>query len=105
MEILKEQWLVAIGQFLLGYVLKRNPSFPNYLIPIMTFIAAIAGFTVAPATAHALALGGAVTPALSLFAAALVQNLMVTGLHSTWKNSVKPAAMSALRALLGGQSG
>ena len=81
---------VVLGalQLLTGWLLKRWPKFPNKIIPVATYVLALLGYTVAPAEANAASTLGSVLGSASPFAAALLQNLLVTGLHGTWKNTV-----------------
>ena len=90
--------VLAAVQWGAGYLLKRNPNVPNQVIPLATYLLALIGYTVTPAEANAATLLGGLTAPANIFLAALIQNLMVTGTHSTFKNSVLPA----LTSLLGG---
>lgn len=95
-DLLNEQIVIGAVQLLLGNWLKRAKEFENRWIPVATFIAAVLGFTLAPASAEAASALSAGSPALGIFMSALVQNLLVTGTHSTVKNTIVPAGTSAL---------
>lgn len=98
-QLLSEQSFIAFVQFLVGTLAKRNPSVPNKVIPVLTFIAAVLGFTLAPTSAQAAGWLAPAAPTAGLLLAALGQNLFVTGAHSTWKNTVRPAVGQVLTFL------
>lgn len=104
MEYLNLPFVLGALQLIAGYVLKRWPKFPNQVIPVATYVLALLGYTVAPAEANAAStLGSVIGSGASLFLTALAQNLMVTGIHSTWKNAVFPAFRWTFGALLSGR--
>lgn len=97
--------VLAALQWGVGALLKKHPTFPNQFIPLVTYLLALFGFAVVPAPANAAStLAGLVGPTSSIFLAALVQNLLVTGAHSTWKNSVIPALTTTIGRLFGGKA-
>lgn len=89
--LISSQTVIAFIQLLIGKWLKANPKIPNTIIPILTFLAALLGYSVMPATATAASFLTPVAPGLSLIGMALFQNFLVTGVHSTFKNTVLPA--------------
>lgn len=90
--------VLAALQWLAGFFLKRWPKFPNAAIPIITYILGLIGFAVIPQPANA-AFGSLFGSVGNIFAAALVQNLFVTGGHGTWKNTVGPALFSTINSI------
>lgn len=80
--------VLGLVQFVAGFFLKRWPNFPNAFIPIATFVLGIFGYTLAPKEANAAATLADSIGGSGVFVMALVQNLMLTGIHSTWKNTV-----------------
>lgn len=99
--LLSGPFALAVGQWVLGFFLKRYPQFPNRFIPIATYVLALFGFSVAPAVAHASGLVDALCPSGNIFLLSLLQNLLVTGTHGTWKNTVFPALKNVLGSLFG----
>lgn len=96
MSLLNEQTVIGLMQLVLGRWLKGVKEFENRWVPVATFVLAVLGFSIAPVTAHA---AGALTPAVPMagvFLSALGQNLMITGMHSSWKNTVAPAILDLL---------
>lgn len=100
-EFLSLPVVLAAGQFVAGFFLKRWPAFPNHVIPVATYVLGLIGFTVAPKEANAAGILDSAIGGGSIFAVALIQNLAVTGIHSTWKNTVMPALMATARGLFG----
>ena len=100
MDLLTNPLVIAAGQWLTGYALKRVPSFPRWAIPVCTYVLALLGYSVAPPAVHAGTLADVLHPAGNIFLLALVQNLLITGTHSTMKNTVLPA-LSALMSWFG----
>lgn len=98
--ILYDQFVIGIFQLLLGKWAKGQEAIQNWVIPVLTYIAALLGFTFLPASAHA-ASAFPLGPVLNVFAAAFVQNLLVTGIHSTMKNTVLTAAKKSALFVLG----
>lgn len=92
--------IIGLGQLLLGKVLKQNPNFPNLAIPLMTYLAAVFGYSLTPLPVQAAAVGGVVAATASVFLMALIQNLLITGIHSTFKNTVIPALKLMLLKML-----
>lgn len=90
-DLLSNQGVIALVQLLVGKYLKNKEQVSNTIIPFVTFLLAVLGYTVMPATAHAAGLLAPAAPAVPIMAMALVQNLLVTGTHSTFKNAVIPA--------------
>lgn len=101
MQFLSLPVVLAAGQFVLGYFLKKWPVFPNQVIPVATYVLALLGFTVAPKEANAASLLDPLIGGGSIFLSALAQNIMVTGMHGQWKNTVAPALGVALQGLFG----
>lgn len=101
MNFLSLPFTLGVGQLVMGYFLKKWPAFPNQVIPVATYVLAILGFTVAPKDANAASLLDPLIGGGSIFLTALAQNLAVTGVHSTWKNSAAPALGVALQGLFG----
>ena len=95
-SLLSEQSLIAFVQFLVGSWAKRNPAIPNKVIPVLTFVAAVFGFALAPVSAHAAGVLAPAAPFAGVLLGALGQNLFVTGAHSTWKNTLFPALRGTL---------
>ena len=93
--------VLAVGQWIAGYFLKKWPAFPNLLIPVATFVLALLGYSVVPIDVHAGTLGDVLKGPGGVFFSALVQNLMVTGMHGTWKNTVFPALAWAFHSIGG----
>ena len=89
--------VLAVFQWGAGWLLKRYPKFPNQAIPVATYVLALFGYALVPAPVNAAStLAGMLGSGGSVFAMALLQNLMVTGSHGTWKNTVFPAVQSVL---------
>ncbi len=102
--LLSEQTLIGLLQLLLGSAVK--PQLKDKLhasgvkltawIPLLNVILAYIGFTIMPASAvAATAIGHVSGEAASVLVAAILQTVVVTGAHSTFKNTLFPA----LRAL------
>jgi hypothetical protein len=100
-NLLGSQSVIGIVQMFLGKWLKENPKFPNAAINFMTFLAAVLGYSVLPATASAAALLTPFAPGLSIIGMAIFQNLLITGTHSTFKNTLFPALKIGLAWLNG----
>jgi len=99
-KLLGDQSIIAVMQLLVGKWLKENPAVPNRVIPVLTFIAAVIGYTMLPTAASAAsAVGAVVGPTTSVVMLALFQNLLVTGTHSTFKNTLFPALRVGLSFL------
>lgn len=98
--ILYDQFVIGIFQLLIGKWAKGQAAIKNWVIPILTYIAALLGFVFLPASAQA-ASAFPLAPVLNVFAAALLQNVIVTGIHSTFKNTVLVAAKKAAMFVVG----
>ena len=109
-QLLGEQWLIGALQLLLGGLIK--PQLKDKLlgagmkatgfIPLLNILIAYLGFQILPASAHAAAFIGAVVPikeGATVLVAALLQTVMITGTHSTWKNAGLPVAKIGLKWL------
>lgn len=90
-DLMSQQSIILSVQFLIGKWLKATPNFSNNFIPFMTFIAAILGYSVLPATATAAGFLSPIAPGLGIIGMAFFQNLLVTGTHSTFKNTLLPS--------------
>lgn len=96
-QLLKESWVVMAAQLGVGKVLKGNQAIPNAIINFANFLVAVFGGLVLPATAQAAGvLGGPLGVGLGVFATAALQQVFTTGVHSTFKNTVLPAAKVSL---------
>lgn len=102
------QWLQSMGflagiQLYVGSWLKRQPNFQNRIIPWITLLLAIVGYSLTPTAAvaaDAIAAVGApatVSGALGLGLLTVVHTLLVTGVHSFSKNSLIPILRDGLR--------
>lgn len=105
MSLLNLPIVLAVLQFGAGYLLKRYPNFPNQAIPVATYVMALFGYAVTPAEANAASGLAGLFGGGSIFAAALLQNLIVTGTHGTWKNTVFPALQTALGSIFKPKAG
>ena len=95
-ELLSSQTLIALAQLLVGKYLKNVETFKNNLIPVITFLLAVLGYQVMPATAQAAGFLAPAAPVAASAVMALFQTLLVTGTHSTFKNTVIPVGKWAL---------
>ena len=86
---------------LLGRWLKGIKEYENRYIPIATFLLGLVGYSVMPMPVQAAGFFAPAIPSVGVFLGALGQTLMVTGVHSTAKNTVIPALKSTLGWLLG----
>lgn len=93
--LLGSSTIIGIIQLIIGKWLKDNPKFPNTFIPVMTFIAAVLGFTLTPVAAHAAAFL-AIPDVASVVLLALAQTHAIVGTHSMFKNTIIPIAKSIL---------
>ena len=93
--------VLGLVQFVVGYFVKKWPVIPNTFIPAVTYVVALFGYTVAPKEVNAASILDPLMGSGSIFATALLQNIAITGVHSSWKNSVKPALKFTLNSLLG----
>lgn len=104
-ELLSNQTVIAMGQLLVGKFLKEREGFENKFIPVLTFLLAVLGYQVLPATAQAAGFLAPAAPVAASAVMALFQTLLVTGTHSTFKNTVVPvgkwALIKAAEAVLG----
>jgi len=102
LSLLNEQTVIAVLQVVVGGWAKKQAWFANKFIPALTYIVALVGFTLAPASAHAASLLGSVAgQGGNVLLLAGLQNLFVTGTHSTWKNFVVPTFWDAVKILAG----
>jgi cyanate permease len=97
--------LLGIAQLIVGALLKpalkkleQDGKLTGWINAINLVIGLI-GFSLVPAQANAASLLSPLIGVGSVFAAALVQNLAVTGVHSTWKNTVRPALLVTIGRL------
>lgn len=111
-QFLQEQWLILGVSFVLGAVAKKSIKAAEAMsgvkviigtkvVPVITFIVTVIGNALAPASAHAAAI---VDKALGAEGAgvllnSIATNLIITGAHSQFKNTVKPALMSTFKWL------
>ena len=98
-RLLSEQTIIGLLQILVGKWAKGQAWFENKFIPVLTWVCAVVGLTVLPASAHAAALGGVLPVVGSVFGLALFQNFLVTGVHSSFKNTVIPAFWDGVNLL------
>lgn len=98
-NLLSEQGVIALLQMFVGKWAKKQPWFDNKFIPALTYVLGILGFTLGPASAHAAALGGLTAGMGNVFAFAALQNLFITGTHSTFKNFVIPTFWDIIKVL------
>jgi hypothetical protein len=109
-KLLGEQWLIGLVQLILGKLIK--PALAERLlaaglratafIPILNLIIAYLGFQLLPVSAAAAGFLAAAIPVkegISVIGLALLQTVMVTGTHSTLKNTVVPVAKTGLKWL------
>lgn len=90
MAVLQSTVVMGTLQLLVGKYLKNQTWFKNELIPVVTFVLSVLGFTLSPAAASAAAFIP-VAPLASVFLSSVSQTVMVTGTHSMFKNSLLPA--------------
>lgn len=96
LQLLGEQWFLGLLQLIAGKVIKKAwGGGLNPYIPAINVLLAVLGFTLMPASASAAGFGP-FGPVLNVFASALLQTIMVTGTHSTFKNTVIPAGKFTL---------
>jgi Na+-translocating ferredoxin:NAD+ oxidoreductase RnfA subunit len=98
-RLLSEQTIIALLQLIVGKWAKGTVWFENKFIPVLTWLCAVVGFTLLPASAHAASLGGVLPVVGSVFGIALFQNFLVTGVHSSFKNTVIPAFWDGVNLL------
>lgn len=100
LRLIQEQWFIMVVQMLVGKFVKGKEWFNNQFIPVLTWICAVLGFTLAPASAQAAAALGGVLPVVgNVLLLSLVQNLLVTGTHSTFKNTIIPTFWTSVDIL------
>lgn len=99
MHVLSMPVWLAVLQILQGYLLKRWPKFPNQAINLATYLLGLIGYAIVPKEANASTLTDVLVGPGNIFLWALAQQLGVTGVHSTWKNTVYPAFFNVLTAL------
>lgn len=108
LQFLSEQSVLGFLQLIVGKLIKNNPSVPNIVIPWVTLLLSILGYTVAPASAQATGALSPLMPALNVGLMAILQTVMITGVHSFSKNSIGPLLSLGLRAaalkIIGGKS-
>lgn len=108
LRLLGEQWVLGTLQLLLGALIKPQLKDKllaagvraTALIPLLNLLIAYLGFQIMPATAHAAALIP-IREGLGVAALALLQTVMITGTHSTLKNTAVPVAKVTLAWLFG----
>jgi hypothetical protein len=111
-KLLGEQWVIGALQLLLGGLVKpqlkdkllATGQKATGLIPLLNLVIAYLGFQLMPASAQAAAFIGTLVPireGASVLALALLQTVMITGTHSTLKNTVVPVAKVGLGWLFG----
>ena len=93
--------LLAAVQWVVGAFLKKQPWFGNWLIPGATYVIGVLGYTLAPKEANAATTLAGVVGTSSIFLTALLQNLLVVGTHSTYKNMVAPALLAIFKRVPG----
>lgn len=107
-QLLGEQWLIGVIQLILGYFIKGTLKDKllaigvkaTGLIPLINVLIAAIGFQVLPVSAEAASFLGVFLPVkegANVAVLALLQTVMVTGVHSTIKNTVKPVAVAVFK--------
>ena len=104
-SLLGEQWVIGVVQLLLGTLIK--PVLKDKLlatgvratsvIPLINLFIAFLGFQILPASASAAATIAAILPVkegATVFGLALAQTISIIGLHSGFKNTLKPAGVA-----------
>jgi hypothetical protein len=110
-KLLGEQWIIGAIQILLGAAIKPQlkdkllafGARATLLIPLINAIVAYIGFKVLPVSASAAGFVGVLIPigqGASVAALALLQTVMITGTHSTFKNTIVPVAKVTVGWLL-----
>ena len=106
LAFLNQGAVLGLLQLAVGKILKGHPKFDNKFIPWFTFVVSLLGYTLSPAAAHAAGVLGKAGGALSVGLAAVLQTVLVTGIHSFSKNSILPILTGGLKtaafAFLGG---
>lgn len=87
-------WLAAV-QLITGGLLKRWPQFPNQLINVANLLLGLIGYSAVPA-AQADTVLSPLGQATNVVLMSLGQQLAVTGIHSTFKNTLKPLLFGLL---------
>lgn len=94
-----EQGVIAFLQLAVGKWAKNQPWFSNKLIPVLTWLCAVLGFTLLPASSQAASFGAVLPLVGNVFGFSLMQNFLVTGVHSSFKNTVIPAFWGGINRL------
>jgi len=90
-DILTQNGLAGLLSLLIGKWAKNKEWIANAVIPILTFVINVLALAIAPAPAAAAISLAPAAPYIGLFAQAALNNLFITGLHSTFKNTIIPA--------------
>jgi len=98
--------VIAVAQFVAGAVLRpmlekaQQQGKLTGWVNAANYVVGLVGFALVPKAANAAGLLEPVMGGSSIFLAALAQNIAVTGIHSTFKNTVRPALLFLLQALM-----
>ena len=110
-QLIAEQWVISALQIILSALIKPQlkDKLLGYgmkatgLIPLINILIGYLGFQLAPASAQAAMLVASVVPVkegLSVLALAVVQQILVTGAYSTFKNTAVPVSKVMLSWLI-----
>jgi len=104
-QLLGEQWVIGLVQLIAGKLIKDSAAGKlNPFIPVLNAILAAIGFQILPASAEAAGFIGSLFPikeGLSVVGLSILQTVMVTGTHSTFKNTVVPGLKVGLGWVFG----
>jgi len=96
---------IAAVQWLLGWLVKPRLKGVEAQVKltgwvnVLNYFVGVIGFAIVPKELNAASLLDPLIGGGSIFLAAFGQNLMVTGIHSTVKNTLKPALLFTAKAL------
>jgi hypothetical protein len=96
---LNNQVVIMMLQLIVGKLWKANPKLNNAVIPWVSLILSLIGYTIMPAPAAAASALTGLAPYASTALLAVTQTLLVTGVHGFSKNALQPLWNNVLKAL------